>query len=419
MPTEIRVEPLPKQDDFLALKATHNLLVSGYGFGKTETKLIALMTDMQLYGKYNPTFALYDPTHDLLTVNTLPRLLEKLDLFGIPYKLNKQEKIIRTTGFGTIFLRSMDAPSRIVAYESFRAYIDELETLRPKQIIDVWNKINGRNRQKLEGAPHARNRTYTFTTPDAGYGFTYETWGKATDKTMFDYVSASTTDNHHLPSDYVQNLYRIYPEGMVKAFIHGQWTNIAQGVVYTEFDRNRCHDSITVEPWEQIEIGQDFNIMACVSVLAVKRKGVVYVIDEFVSDNTYSIKPNYEQRYRNHATIYPDASGRQGSTNATTTDVAILQQAGFNVFSVNANPRISERVLAVNVAFKNGLLKIDANKCPRLVNALEKQAYTDNGEPEKSNTHPADDDFNDALGYLVYRLLPVSKPVHTVQVYGV
>ncbi len=399
-----------KQDDFLSLTAKHNLFVAGYGAGKTETKLLAVLMDMQAYGKHDAVFAMYEPTHDLLIVNTLPRLEEKLILAGIPYHLNRQEKIIRTEGYGTIFLRSMDTPSRIVAYESFRAYIDELETLRENQIIDVWNKINGRNRQKLKTMPSAKNRTYTFTTPDKSFGFTYNKWGRATDKTQFDYVTASTTDNPHLPDDYVQNLYNIYPEGMVKAFIHGQWTNIAQGVVYTEFNREACHGTRDIKPDDKLLIGQDFNVGGCVSVVGYQHQGVLYIIDEFVSSTTYEIKGNYDTRHQNRATIYPDASGGSRTTNATETDINILRKDGFYINARDANPRVSERVLCVNSAFKQGKLKIDTVKCPRLTEALEKQAYTENGEPEKFNTHPAHDDFVDALGYLNFSINPIIKP---------
>lgn len=404
------IKTLPKQDEFLSLKADHNLYVAGYGAGKTETKLIALLMDMQMYGKYGAVFALYDPTHDLLIVNTLPRLIEKLELIGINYKLNKQEKIIKTRGFGTIYLRSMDAPERIVAYECFRSYIDELETLRKRQIVEVWNKINGRNRQMLYLAPNAKNRTYTFTTPDKGFGFTYETWANAEDKTKFDYVTASTLDNPHLPSDYVQKLMDIYPEGMVKAFIHGQWTNIAQGVVYTEFNRETCYGTIAIKPDDKLLIGQDFNVGGCVSVVGVYHQGVLYIIDEFVSSTTYEIKGNYDTRHQNRATIYPDASGGSRTTNATETDINILRKDGFYINARDANPRVSERVLCVNSAFKQGKLKIDTVKCPRLTEALEKQAYTENGEPEKLSTHPAHDDFVDALGYLNFSINPIIKP---------
>lgn len=410
------ISPLQKQEEFLGLTGTHNLLVSGYGFGKTECKLIALLMDMQMYGKYGARFALYDPTHDLLTVNTIPRLIEKLELSGIKYKFNKQEKIISTTGYGTIFLRSMDNPSRIVAYEVFRSYIDEIETMRPKQIKEVWNKINGRNRQTLPEKPNAKNRTYTFTTPDAGFGFTFETWGKAEDKQAFQYVTASTRDNPYLPEDYVKNLEAIYPDGMVKAFIEGKWTNILSGQVYTEFDRERCHDSFEIKPEYKLSIGQDFNVGGCVSIIGYMHNGVLFIVGEMVSDTTYSIADNYKERYSNKAYIYPDASGSNKSSNATVTDLEILEKEKlFSIQAEKSNPRISERVLTVNVALKTGKLKIDTKACPKLTEALEQQAYTDNGEPEKESGAATKDDYNDALGYMVHKLLTIESQLKEIK----
>ena len=403
----IELKPLPKQDEFLSLKATHNLLVSGYGFGKTETKIMALLLDMNQYGHHKPTFALYDPTYDLITLNTLPRILERLEQLGVKYKYNDSKKIIYTS-LGKIVLRSMDTPARIIAYECFRSYIDELETLRPKQIIDVWNKINGRNRQKIPGG---KNRTYTFTTTDAGYGFTYNLWGKpGVDKSQFDYVRASTRDNPHLPDDYVKNLEVIYPEGMVKAFIDGYWTNILSGQVYEEYERVKFNDSIIPDENDKIRIGQDFNTRSCISIMAVLKNGILYVIGEMISNSTDDIKSNYDLVHKNKAIIYPDASGNNASTNATHTDIQILENAGFSVDAELSNPRISERTLSVNSAFKRGLIRIDTEKAPKLAEALEKQAYDANGKPEKSNDHPSLDDYTDAFGYMVFKLFPIARP---------
>lgn len=410
MQDEINVlRPLPKQEEFLGLNATHNLLVSGYGFGKTETKLMSLLLDMSMYGKFNPTFALYDPTYDLLDLNTLPRLLERFEQLGIDYKHNSQKKTIQTP-LGKVILRSMDTPSRIVAYECFRSYIDEIETLRPKQTDDVWKKILGRNRQKLKGCEQAKNRTYTFTTPDAGFGFTYKKWGKATDKQAYQYINASTRDNPHLPEDYVKDLERDYPENMAKAFIDGVWTNILSGVVYSEFDRHKCHAKAEVRPDEDVLIGQDFNVGGCVSILGVERSGVLYIIGEMVSDTTFNIYDNYSSVRKNRAVVYPDASGANSSSNATKTDIQILRD-NFIVEATKSNPRVRERVLSINVALKAGKLKIDSEACPRLTEALEQQAYTDAGEPEKVTGAATIDDFNDALGYLNFAINPIEKRI--------
>jgi hypothetical protein len=43
--------------------------------------------------------------------------------------------------------------------------------------------------------------------------------------------------------------------------------------------------------------------------------------------------------------------------------------------------------------------------------ALESQGYTDNGDPEKWNDHPAIDDWVDSFGYFINRRWAVRKPV--------
>lgn len=417
-----KIEPLPKQKQFMSLKSTHSLLVSGYGFGKTETKLMAILADMGTFYKDKPTLAVYDPTYDLLRLNTLPRLIERLEQLKIKYVHNKHANTIDTK-FAKIILRSMDTPARIVAYESFRSYIDELETLRPDQIIDVWNKINGRNRQKLPNYPEARNKTYTFTTPDAGFGFTYKMWGLAKDKEQFDYVRASTRDNPHLPSDYVKNLEAIYPSGMIQAFLDGQWCNITSGSVYPEFNRDinvfsakGNEEFIRAHEGREYLLGIDFNIGACSVVVGFLHKGVLYIVDEFLSENTYTIIEHYSQKpyANNRATAYPDASGLQRSTNSTITDVNILKKH-FGVRVKAYNPRVNERVLSVNMAFKNKKVLI-ADNCINLIEAFEKHAYDPNTqEPQKFKVHPSIDDRVDSAGYMIFNLFPVVKPSRVIE----
>lgn len=403
--------PLKKQEEFLSLTGEHNLLVSGYGFGKTETKLFALLLDMQMYGKYKPVFAVYDPTYDLLDLNTLPRLLERLEQFKIPYKHNGSKRVIQTS-LGKIILRSMDTPARIVAYESFRSYIDEIETLRKKQIEDVWKKIIARNRQVLVGCEQAKNRTYTFTTADKGFGFTYKKWGKAKDRESYQYITASSRDNPYLPESYIDSLERDYSKEYIKVFIDGKWNNLNSGMVYTEFDTKACHGKIDVSNSDVLCIGQDFNVGGCVSIIAKHHQGVLYIVKTMVSNKTYDIANNLKDHYENKAIIYPDASGKSGSSNASETDIVILQK-DFRVIADNANPRVSQRVLSLNVAFKNGLVKIDASEPSnqKLIDALNEQAYDSIGAPEKFSGSATIDDYNDALGYLNFKINPIRRPV--------
>lgn len=166
-------------------------------------------------------------------------------------------------------------------------------------------------------------------------------------------------------------------------------------------------------------IGQDFNIDGCVSIVCIERGDNVIAVDEIISYDTKAVIENIKSKYPKHyIEIYPDASGDNRKTNASETDIAMLRQCGFMVYSNSANPSIKDRVNTVNNLFDKKKLLVNINKCPRLTEALEQQAYDERGEPEKSHTHPASDDFNDALGYMCAYRFPIVAGYSTSRMGG-
>lgn len=95
---------------------------------------------------------------------------------------------------------------------------------------------------------------------------------------------------------------------------------------------------------------------------------------------------------------YPDSTGdHTHSTNASTSDIAQLRQAGFRVRANDTNPRVRNRVNAVNAAFSNARLYVDDINCPETARCLEQQAYNiTSGKPDKTAGH---DHKNDSFGY--------------------
>jgi hypothetical protein len=88
---------------------------------------------------------------------------------------------------------------------------------------------------------------------------------------------------------------------------------------------------------------------------------------------------------------------------------------------VNAsNPRVKDRVLAMNQLIhsegKRRLL-VNVDRCPSFVEALEKQAYDKNGEPDKTSGL---DHVNDAAGYFVSYRYPIrGRGVQLVELGGI
>ena len=63
--------------------------------------------------------------------------------------------------------------------------------------------------------------------------------------------------------------------------------------------------------------------------------------------------------------MYPDASGKnRKSQDASRSDIAQLEQAGFEVRANASNPAVKDRVAAVNKALESGRLRVNEQACP-------------------------------------------------------
>jgi hypothetical protein len=121
-----------------------------------------------------------------------------------------------------------------------------------------------------------------------------------------------------------------------------------------------------------------------------------------------------QNRYGDHQVyIYPDASGKSRKTvDASKSDIALLEQAGFWVRVNKRNPMVKDRILAMNAALESGRVKVNAAKCQVTAECLEQQVYK-NGEPDKSNGR---DHQNDATTYPIAYEMPIVKPVAHVPI---
>lgn len=407
------------QARFFQLPDKYPAFVGGFGTGKTETLANCAIRDA--LSSSSALIALYEPTYDLVRLILAPRMEEKLQELGIRYKYNKQENIIysSSTQCGDFVLRTLENPARIIGYESYRAHVDEIDTLKKAQAELAWRKIIARNRQQPADIDKPFNRVSAYTTPE-GFQFVYDTWGK-NPKPGYAMVQAATYTNPFLPEDYVDSLRDSYPAALIDAYIEGRFTNLNAGSVYPDFDRKLNHSDATLQPGEPVLIGMDFNRLHMAAIIYVLRDGWPIAVDE-ISDgrDTPHMVQIFNDRFRlkGHAVqVFPDASGQNSSSkNASESDLTIIKQAGLSVRVNSTNPAISDRVNAVNALILNGdgqrRLLVNTNRCPRLTDALEQQAYDKNGMPDKSS---GVDHVIDAAGYPIAHLYPIKKPVSSIK----
>lgn len=239
--------------------------VAGFGSGKSE--IMHYIVVMVIARMPWANVAIYAPTYDLLKLNNVPRIGELLDHFDLKWKFNKADYIFTIEGHGKIICRSMDNPARIIAYEVFASFIDELDTMPKIRAEEAWNKIISRNRQQpkegtilQEGMPilvdgeftnleedtpfdpdlmECINKCGVFTTPE-GFQFTYHQWEKQ-DLPGYHLTRAATESNPYLPKAYIQNLRASYPPQLIEAYLNGEFVNLTGGAVYHCFNREENH----------------------------------------------------------------------------------------------------------------------------------------------------------------------------------
>lgn len=235
-------------------------------------------------------------------------------------------------------------------------------------------------------------------------------------------VEWSSLANPFVKLDGFEKLRKRYDPETYDQEVNAQYV-ARSGRVYKYFDRKTCGATMPA-PDGLIYVGQDFNVARMATVFLQDRKitkagepGLhVFAEHELRDADTHKLV-----RFLNdwlatrriskaRVVIMPDASGRKRSTAADSdtakSDLEILARAGFAIDAPRGNPRVKDRVNCVNGLFANGRLTVDIEKCPLLVEALEKQPWGDDGEPEKDGKL---DNRTDALGYPCWRKFPLRR----------
>ena len=384
-------------------------LSAGYGAGKTRSlcaKAVQLAMNNQGF-----TGAVMEPTAPLIRdiwQNDFETFLEN---YGIPYTLRQsplpEYSLHLPNGEAKILCRSFENWSRIIGLNLAWVLADEIDTVSPSIADRAFPRILARLRS-------GNQRQFGVASTPEGFRWMWNTFGSNEAKTKTDrrLIKMRTYDNPHLPADFITRLEENYESGLLQAYLNGEFCNITTGVVYSRFDRatHVIEERPNIEN-EPLRIGIDFNIGNTNAVIGLAIGDSMTIFDEInASYDTDTLAKEIKSRYPfNKIYIYPDASGGNRSTNATKTDIQILEGYGFVNQSAASNPPIRDRVNSVQRLFEDGRgnirLKIHSS-AKKLIECLELQSYTEKGDPDKEAGY---DHMVDALGYICWRLF---NPLH-------
>ena len=402
------------QAQFLNSTSINTGFVAGFGSGKSfiaTLKMILWKLDYQ-----DIHCAYYLPSYGLVRDIAFDKFPALLTDMGIKFKMNKASAEIELDGMrGRILFRSMNNPETIVGYEVGYTIIDECDILPMQKMELAYNKILSRNRYKLPDGTD--NKIDIVGTPE-GFKFFYKRYVTQFRENTDTLVRASTYSNPFLPKAYIQQLEDQYPEALIKAYLGGEFVNLSTGNVYSYFQRdihNKRISDETINEQAGVHLGLDFNVGGCVTIKFILLDGIPVAVGEYETDDTFKTIERIKQETKDKLVfVYPDAAGNHRSTTTSRTDISLLKEAGFIHRGPNANPSIRDRVNTVNGMFDHNNLFVDVERCPKLTQALEQQAYTERGEPEKFNDHPAIDDYNDAFGYFIHKKFAINRKMAKV-----
>ena len=402
--TQIKSDLHPGQLAFVEDNTTEIIgLSAGYGAGKTRS----LAAKAVVLAALNQGFVgcVMEPTGPLIRDIWMNDFEAFLESYEIPYTFRASplpEYVLHLPGGNTkILCRSFENWSRIIGLNLAWVLADEIDTVTPSIAEKAFPKILGRLRA-------GNVRQFAAASTPEGFRWMWNTFGteEAQQRTDRKLIRMRSADNPHLPQDFIERLQANYDPSLLQAYLEGQFCNLTTGQVYDRFDRAKhvITDIPNVED-EPLRVGVDFNIGNMSAVIAVRLGNQLLLIDEVSgAHDTDALAQEIRRRFPDRRIYaYPDASGGNRSTNASQTDIQILESYGFTNQSPRSNPPIRDRVASVQALLENGKgevrLQVAAN-CKRTIECLELQSYTEKGDPDKDAGY---DHMNDGLGYLVWR----------------
>ena len=398
---------LPHQFELIKDETTKILgLVSGFGAGKTY----AVARKAVILALKNPGCdgIVTEPNFPLLTQILIPELKLALTEFGIAYEYKAGDSIFyfKINGLESrMICKSMESYERLIGVNAAYVIMDEFDTAKSEVAYSAYIKLLGRIRA-------GNTRQMVIVSTPEGYRAMYRIFieEESPEKRL---IRAKTTDNYHLPMDYIETMRSQYPPELIEAYLNGEFTNLTSGTVYTQYDRTMNDTSIDDDSVSDLHIGIDFNVSAMSAVVCLIKDMKCYAVDELIGlFDTPELVSTLEERYAGRRVyVYPDAAGdARKSVQASTSDIKLLRQAGFTVIADSRNPGIMDRVNGLNSMFCNAVgerrMFVNTVKCKKLTKSLEQQAYDDATKlPDKKNGH--DNNGIDALGYLVSKKFPL------------
>lgn len=334
-------------------------------------------------------------------------------------KTNATDLYVKLLNNAEIHVAGLDKPSRIEGRPWDGCHITEMADVKPQawqeNIRPLLSDTNGF--AILDGVPEGRNHYYDKALYAAGGAIpaTVPLLGAYAENQLdHEWAFYSWFSSDVLSAAEIAAVKRELDERTYRQEYEGSFEG-AEGLAYYAFSKDNLK-LVQRNETAFIHIGMDFNVDPMTATLCevasdtVNQWGEVYLRNSNTYEMAAHLKSKYDPR---KCVIYPDATGSARESNATSSDIKILKDAGFTVKENFRNPRQRDRVNAVNGRLKSmsGQVRyfINPQTCPKTINDLNKMEIYPDGRLNKEQEKQGIGHISDALGYLVCHLFPLNN----------
>lgn len=377
--------------------------VCGRRFGKTHVAMHAIAKVARHPDKLVWYIA---PTYRMCRQIMWKKLKKKLLSLNWVEKVNESDLSLLLKNGSEICLRSADNPDSLRGVGLSMVVLDEAADMDP----EVWYEVIRPTLSDTGG------KALILGTPKGMKNHLKDLYDMSkTDPDNWASFQFTTLDGGNVPESEIIAAKRDLDERTFRQEYMATFEQYS-GLIYYAFADANIGQTPAVEERDTVLVGLDFNIDPLAAVIGIRRGEHLYITDEMAirGANTYDFCQELRRRYpTQRIEVFPDSSGAQRRTSSTTTDHAILTNAGFTVRVNRTNPAVLDRIAAVNSRLCNsqGQRHITISKtCKNLIKTLTGQVYKENTRiPEKGEL----DHHGDAFGYLVNWFWPIKREVDT------
>ena len=319
-------------------------------------------------------------------------------------KINESELTIHLRNGSEIGIRSADAYDRMRGFSVDFCVFDEFADMDP----DVWTAVRPTLSDK-------KGHALFIGTPKGTGNWSKDIFDMSLDHAD-DWVSYqyTTLDGGRVAADEVAAAKSEMDERTFRQEYEATFETFA-GRIYYAFSRDNVVPFKVDKP-DTIYIGMDFNIDPMSATIGVRLGETLHIVDEIrmFSSNTQEMISEIKSRYpQTKIQVYPDPASRQRKTSAGgSTDLSLLQNAGFVVKAPLAHDAVRDGINAVNsrLCDATGVRRLLVDpKCKYTIESLERHAYKEGtSQPDKDSGY---DHMSDALRYMINYIWPVKRDV--------